>query len=278
MAARLRFERAAPRRLRNDKVPAPIRAELEDLWDGIIADVYDEVAGLRRTKALKREVVERALLRVSGRVLQGQRAVIVAAVHYPLPGEDPRRHAALAGVGGGASAVAEEVAAFGTAGLAATVAIVAAVVGEVFETYVASSARTWQYHQAQRSPDPAVVVTDLAEAAGYGDSVGRRATSGVAHDAASWLGQHLLRRTTSRFARGLVPVVGVGVGAGMSVTNVRRVTRLPLRAVSEEEVWRLATDLMADEAYQADRARFLELTGDPLPPPPPPPPVSSNPD
>ena len=65
VAERLRFGRAAPRRLRGDRLPAPVRGELEQLWDGIVADVYDEVAGLRRYRGLSSATVERVLTRVS---------------------------------------------------------------------------------------------------------------------------------------------------------------------------------------------------------------------
>lgn len=247
VAAKLNFDKAAPRRLRSDNLPEDVQEELRDLWNGIVADVYDEVAGLRRTKALGRESVERALRRIAGRLLQAERVVIVAGVNYPMKGESSWKHVAVAGAGGGGSAVAEEVAAFGTMGTATTVAIVSAVVGEVFETYVASSARTRQYRSAGRSPDPAIVLIDLAEAAGYGDSAGRRVSARVAHDAAAWLGEQLVRRTATRFARSLVPVLGVGVGAGISAVGVRRVTKLPLRPVSTSELERFRAELDASD-------------------------------
>lgn len=262
IADRLRFERAAPRRLRSDKLPDAVRDELEDLWDGIVADVYDEVAGLRKTKALSRDTVERALMRVADRLLQAERVVIVAGVHYPIKGSRAWKHVAVAGAGGGGAAAVQEVSTFATFGTATTVAIVSAVVGEVFETYVAASARSRQYLAAQRSPDPATVVVDLAEASGYGDSAGRRATVQAAHSAATWLGEQVVRRTATRFARGIVPVVGIGVGAGMSALGVRRVTKLPLRPVSELEVRRLAEEVLGDpDVYASDLERFERLGG-----------------
>jgi hypothetical protein len=261
VAARLEFDRAAPRRLRSSRLPDQVQDELRDLWNGIIADVYDEVAGLRRTKAFRRDAIERSLHRIAERLLQAERVVIVAGVHYPMRGERTGRYVAVAGVGGGSSAVVEEVAAFGSFGTATTIAIVSAVVGEIFETYVAASARTRQYLQQQRSPDPASIVIDLAEASGYGDSAGRRATAQAAHNAAAWLGDQLVRRTASRFARSLVPVVGVGAGAGISAWGVHRVTRLPLRPVSAQEVRRLADEVISDpHSYEVDRDRFLALT------------------
>ncbi len=260
VADRLRFDRAAPRRLRTDKMPPAVQEELRQLWDGIAADVYDEVAGLRRTKGLSSATVERALGRVADRLLQAQRVVIFAAVHYPLKGERSRRHIAVAGVGGGSAAAAEALAVYGSFGTAAAVAILSAVVGEVFESYVAASARTRQYLGAGRSPDPDVVLTDLAESAGYSMSVGRRASPKLARDAAGWLGEQLAKRTASRFARGLVPFVGVALGAGMSAWNVRTVTRHPLRPPAPEELLRLADDIVNDPAEYAEaRHRYLLL-------------------
>src|SRR5690606_16595080 len=75
VAERLRFDAAAPRRLRSEKLPPAVRAELQSLWDGIAADVYDEVAGLRRAKALSSKTVERVLERVADRLLQAQRVI-----------------------------------------------------------------------------------------------------------------------------------------------------------------------------------------------------------
>jgi CubicO group peptidase (beta-lactamase class C family) len=261
VADRVRFDRAAPRRLRSDRLPAPVQDELRRLWDGIAADIYDEVAGVRRTKAFDSATVERALRRVSDRLLQAERVVVFAAVHYPLKGDRPGRHIAVAGVGGGSAAAAEELALYGSFGTATAVAILSAVVGEVFEAYVAASGRTRQYQRAGRSPDPDVVLTDLAEAAGYGTSVGRRATPKLANDAASWLSEQLIKKTAARFTRALVPLVGVAIGAGMSAFNVRRVTKMQLRPPAPEELLRLADDITNDpHAYVAARERYVELS------------------
>jgi hypothetical protein len=264
VSERLRFDRAAPRRLRGDRLPAPVRGELEQLWDGIVADVYDEVAGLRRYRGLSSATVERVLTRVADRVLQAERVIIFAAVHYPLATDRAGHHVAMAGMGGASSAAAEELAVFGSFGTATAVAILTAVVGEVFETYVAASARTRDYHRAGRSPDPDVVLTDLAEVAGYANSVGRRATPPMARDAAAWLSDLIVRRTASRFSRSLIPLAGVAIGAGWSMFNVRRVTRLPLRPPAPDELLRLADDIMNDEhAYNEARQRYLELPDPP---------------
>jgi hypothetical protein len=263
VADRLRFERAAPKRLRDEQLPAEVRDELAALWDGIVADVYDEVAGLKRRRAFGRAQVQQVLERVRTRFLQAERVVIIGAVHRPLGGDADWRHVAAGGAGGAASAVAEEIAAYGTVGTATTTAIVAAIAGEVLETYIAASARVQQYRRAGRRPDPGLIVTDLAQAAGYGDAAGRRASNRVARDAATWLGEALITRTSKRFARGLLPVVGVAIGGATSALSVRRVTNLALRPPSEDEVLRLASDVVTDpdqpdQPDQPDRLDHLD--------------------
>jgi hypothetical protein len=289
VAERVRFSAAAPKRLRGESIPAEVRDQLEALWDGIVADVYDEVAGLRRTRVFNRAVIERVLARVAVRLQQTERALVVTAVHWPLPAEGERRHVATAAAGGAVAAATEEIAVYGGMGVGATVAVTSAILGEVFETYVAASGRTHQYRRAHRSPAPDVVVADLAQALGLGSAVGRRASRELTREAVAWLEQHLLTRTARRFSRSLVPVVGIGVGAGMAGAGVRKALKLPLRPPSEDEVLRIAEHLVREQAYEQDRARFaaLDPTGAPppppdpawgppnAPPPPPPPPPPS---
>ncbi len=263
VADRIRFEEAAPKKWRDpERMPPAVQQELSQLWNGIAADVYDEVAGLRRTKAVDRDTITRVLSRVADRILDAEKVLVVAAVHHPLPGERPWRHIAVAGLSGAGAAASEELAVFTSGGTAVTLAILAAIVGEVAETYVAASARTRQYLQAGRSPDPVVVLLDVAEAAGYGASLGRRANLHIAHNAAEFLGERVAIRTTSRFARGLVPIAGIGLAAGLSGQGVRRVVSQPLRPPSADELRRLTADAMVeseDEAYERDRRRMLEL-------------------
>jgi hypothetical protein len=112
------------------------------------------------------------------------------------------------------------------------------------------------------------VLVDLAEAAGYGDSAGRRATGHLAHDAAGWLGEQLVVRTASRFTRSLVPVVGVGMGAGISLLGVRKVTKLPMRPAAPDEILRLADEVMADpDSYPVERTSSSRSPTRPHPPP-----------
>jgi hypothetical protein len=100
---------------------------------------------------------------------------------------------------------------------------------------------------------------DLAEAAGYGSAAGRRATPAIARDAAEWLSESIVRHTAAHFARALIPLVGVGIGAGTAAYNVRQVVRLPLRPHNPDEVMRLADQIMADpRAYAEARDRYLE--------------------
>lgn len=272
LANKLSFERAAPRRLRRAEVPEEAREVLRQVWDGIVADVWDEVQGTPRRQLLSKERIAAVLARVGTRLQEGERALIVTATYYPLPGQRSWTHAATAGVGAGGAAVAEGFAAVGTAGAGAAVAVTSAILGELFETYVAASARTRQYRRAGRSPDPALVATDLAEALGYTDSSGRRVDRQLTGKALAWLARSLTRRTTSRFARGLVPVAGAAASAGLASRDVVRATRLELRPPAEDELHRLAADL-EDQAAEADAwLAELDRRVEPSPPPPPPPP------
>ncbi len=257
----MRFANAAPRRFRSDKVPAEAQQVFAELWDGIVADVYDEVAGLSRRKLFSKQVVERIVGRVAVRVRQAERALIVTGVYWPLPGDREWKHIAAGGTGGALAAASEELAAFGSAGTGATVAITSAIVGELFETYVAASGRTQQYRRTGRSPAPDLIVADLAQTMGLTRAAGRRAGHELTREALAWLDARIVERATKRFARGLVPVVGVASGAGLGGSGVRKLLKAPLRPASEDEVFRMAQDIVDDPArydaaYVEDLDRF----------------------
>ena len=264
LADKLRFDRAAPKRLRRDEVPAEAREVLGNVWDAVVAEVWDEVAGTPRRKLFDRDRVAAVLARVAGTLQQGERALIVAAVYYPLPGDSGWKQAAAAGVGSAGAAAAGGLAVVGSAGTGAAVAVTTAVVGELFETYAAASARTQQYRRAQRSPDPALVAADLAEALGWEDGHGRRMDRELTTRALGWLSRTVTTRTGARLARGLLPVAGAVASGSLASRDVLRVARLELRPPAEDELARLAGAL-ADEAPVdpfAEQGRFL-------PPPPP---------
>jgi hypothetical protein len=260
VAEKLMFDEAAPRRLRGDRLPAEAQAVLRELWDGIVADVYDEVAGQRRTKLWDKQLVARVLQRVAFRMQQGERALLVTGVYHPLAGDADWKQIGLASAGSGGAAAAEELAAYLSVGSGTTIAVTSAIVAELFETYVAASARTRQYRRAGRSPDAELVALDLAEALGFGGSVGRRSSREVAQQAVRWLGEHVAVRTGARFARGLLPVVGVVANAGVAGRNVRRVVQLPLRRPSEDEIVREANDLLSERGYHQVREDFQAIT------------------
>src|SRR5690606_6166489 len=110
---------------------------------------------------------------------------------------------------------------------------------------------------------PDLVVADLAESTGLTAAFGRRASIDLSREAIRWLDEQLVRRTSRRFARGHIPVAGVAIGAGLSSNGVRRVVNLPLRAPSEDELLRLAQQVVDDDParYGRDRERFAQLPG-----------------
>ncbi|MDZ7732760.1 MAG: hypothetical protein U5R31_06245 [Acidimicrobiia bacterium] len=202
IADELRFDVAAARSVRGARLPPEVRATFRYVWDGIIADVHDELRGASRTGHLNRRVVDRILRRVAGRVQQGQVALIVAGVHHPFPGR--RSGTATAGLSSAGLAGTEELIAFTSTGTAAAGAVGAAVAGELLEVYLASSARTQQYRRHGRSPSPKLVVTELAEI--YGAGFRRRAAGGatieVVQRALRSLAGDVVARTSRRCFRG----------------------------------------------------------------------------
>jgi hypothetical protein len=262
VAERISFAEAAPRRVRSERLPAEAREVFHDLWDDIVAEVYDEMAGRSKRQMFDRDVINRVLHRVAGRMQQGERALIAAAVYAPIPGDKEWKHVGIAGAGAGVGAAAEEAAAYFSAGTGATVAVCSAIVAELFETYVAASARTRQYRREGRSPDPELIATDLAESLGYAGSIGRRTNSELTRSVVSFLADQLLVRTSTRFARGLLPVIGIGVNAGTAGRNIRRVVKLPKRNPSEAEVMRQAEGILREhEAWVTARDRFESMPG-----------------
>src|SRR4051812_1561735 len=61
VADKVAFEEAAPKRVRNDKVPAEAQEIFRDVWNDIVADVYDEMAGRGRKQLFDKEVIQHVL-------------------------------------------------------------------------------------------------------------------------------------------------------------------------------------------------------------------------
>src|SRR5690606_28436069 len=125
-----------PRRLRRAPLPPETREVVAGVWDAVVADVWDEVAGTTRRSLFDRDRMAEVLGRVADTAQQGERALIVAGVHHPMPGAASWKQATLAGLGAAGSATVGGVAVVGSAGAGAAVAVTAAVVGELLETYV----------------------------------------------------------------------------------------------------------------------------------------------
>ena len=232
VAAQLRFSAAAPDSIRRLQVPPEVQQALRDLWNGVIGDLYDEIRRLRERdgdQVVTRENLERVAVRVVDRIEEGQRAMVLAGTIEPLPWESSRRHIAAAAVGVGSATMAAEIATYASFAMGAAVGAAAVIVSEAFETYVASSARTHQYRQVGRHPDPALIAMDLAVALGESTSISIPAEGEVTRSAAAWLGRMLVRKTARRMLRALIPFVGVAWNATSASRDVARVVRLPLR-------------------------------------------------
>jgi len=256
VARKLSFDRAAPKRLRQSDVPPEARQVVAGVWDSVVADVWDEVRGTKRRDLRDKDRITAIVARILDRLQHGERALLVAGVYYPMPGDAGWKHAGAAGAGSAGAAAAGSLALVGSAGTAAAVAITTAVVGELFETYVASSARTRQYLRARREPDPSLIAMDLAEALGYTDNAGRRSSRALTTKALGYLAKTAGPRATSRILRGLVPVAGAVAAGGMAWRDVQRVAALELRPPSPEEVARMAGEIDDEQAQQSPDSRF----------------------
>ncbi len=229
VARRLDFDDAAPASLKYLKVPPEVAAALRDLWNGVIADVYDEIQIISADRHLHREHAERVAGRVVRRIEESQKAMVLAGTIQPLPGDDARAHARSAAIGVGGATGAAAIATYGGFVVGASVGVAAVIVSECFETYVAASARTHQYRAVGRTPDPEVIAMDIAAALGQKTSIGIPAEGEFARTAMKWLAKFLVEKTVKRILRMLLPVVGVAWNATSARRDILKVTSLPLR-------------------------------------------------
>ncbi len=253
-ARQLEFTSAAPKALReSSRLPPEVVGVFQDIWDQTIADVYDELGNGAKRDHFDREVIGRVLKRIAGRLEQGQTALIVAGTVYPSPG-GPARQTITAGASGAALAGIEEVVAYTSSGAAAATAVLAAVVAELLDTYLAASARTRQYRTWGRDPSPELIAQELAAARGV-DPDNNKSHVAIQPVLAA-LGRDLVRRTSGRFVRVLVPVVGIGIGAYSSAADLRRITRLEASDVTPEEADRLRRN--ADKSFDESLTTLLD--------------------
>ncbi|MFN0089184.1 MAG: hypothetical protein ACKVWR_02785 [Acidimicrobiales bacterium] len=274
VARRLEFERAAPRAMRRGGLPPEARQALAAVWNGLVADIYEEVSDVkRRTAVFDPAVVARVLARIAGRVDDANRLMIVTAAHAPLPGDADWKHIGVAATASGLGAAADELVLYGSAGAAAAAVLATAVVGELFETYVAASGRVRKYRRAGRSPGPALIAQDLAEALGRTVERPVQAQRDSLERLLRWLAAKALHRIRRRLLKGLVPVAGVALAAGLSGRDVRRVLALPMRTPAEDELLRLAAIAAAEAGTwphdATDLGPFLRSHPPALPPPAP---------
>lgn len=259
IADRLEFDAAAPASLRRAPgLPPEAREVVRAIWNGLVADVYDEMRGTGRRALFDKGTILRVLERLNARIDEANRLMIVVGAHAPMPGSSVR-HVGVAMGASGVSAGVTEIVAFGSAGTAAAASVTAAVVGELFETYLATSARVGQYQRAGRLPGPEILAHDLAEALGR-ERVDRVDASRQSIEALlRWLANQATHRMQRRLLKGLVPMLGIGVSAGASARDMRRVLAVAMRVPDAEEVRRLAVQADSAEPWRFAREDFERL-------------------
>jgi hypothetical protein len=241
----LAFDRAAPRLIRNnDRLPAEAREAFRHVWDGIVVEVADHFHRHSYREARKPKNLRALLHRLEGLLNQAQELVIVCGTYWPLPGT-PTTQAVVATGGTAAVTGAEQVVAFGSAGTAATSVIATSLLLEIYETYVAASARTRQYRDAQRDPDHVQIAIDLANA--WSNKRTERIMARQFIDTAL---RRLERRLAIRAWRGVMEAISLVVGvlwaAGSTTRAMSQVLRLPMAPADEDELARMTARLRAD--------------------------------
>jgi hypothetical protein len=208
----------------------------------------------RKPKNLK------ALLRRLEHLLNdAQELMIVCGTYWPMPGGSARHIAVATGGSAGVTGIDQAIA-FGSAGVAATTVVTTSLVLEIFETYMAASARTQQYRAAQREPDHLRIAVDLADA-----WAGRRREQIFVRQfvdlALERLEKRLAMRAWGRIMESISLIVGVVWAGGSSARAMSRVLKLPMLPADEEELERLAARIKADgqPAYDASVQQLGEL-------------------
>jgi hypothetical protein len=242
VAPQFAWDRAAPRVLRNnDRLPAEAQEAFKHIWDGIVVEVGQYFDTHSYREARKPKNLKALLARMRGLLNQAQELAIVCGTYWPLP-TSPTTQAVVATGGTAAVTGAEQLVGIGSVGMAATGVVASALIIEIYETYVAASARTKQYRAAQRDPDHVRIAVDLADAWSH------RRTEEIAMrqfvDAAlERLEMRLAIRSWRRVLEAVSLVVGVVWAAGSTSLAMRKVLKLPMRPADEEELKRMAEKL-----------------------------------
>jgi hypothetical protein len=254
------FDKAAPRILRqNDQLPVQAQEAMRHIWDGVVVEVGKHFAQHGYREARKPKNLKALLRRLERLLNDAQELMIVCGTYWPMPGGAARLATIATGGSAGVTGV-EQAIAFGSAGVAATSVVTSSLIIELFETYMAASARTQQYRAAQRDPDHYRIAVDLADA-----WAGRRReqiyTRQLVDVALERLEVRLAARAWGRLMEAISAIVGIVWAGGSTARAMTRVLRLPMRPADEEELARLAQRLHADgtPTYDAQVQRLNEL-------------------
>lgn len=238
LIARVGADRA-PAVFRSDRLPPEVQAGFADLWDAVAAEVVDFVA-LNGEASLRSKAGRGRLWQRLKRILaQGQVLSIALGHRYPLP-LGPWGHRTAGVVGAGGLALGEQVTAGAALATGPTAPLIVAVVGaamtELFEVYVAASARTERYRHAARTPSMETVATDLGALYGATGLGARPTDRRLAEQAMRAMLTRVLRRAQWRFSETLVPVIGPAISGTMTGSIVTRAQRPALRPPDAAEL------------------------------------------
>jgi hypothetical protein len=189
------------------------------------AEIRDALMRLRKARSPRQAVaaLEEEVERLFG-------TIAPKLVEHPLPIGTSARATATVAIVAGAAATVEEVEALAllipgvniaaSPGIAAVAA--ASFTSLVIEAYVAGSLRVNMLRAAGITPEPNEIARDVLRAMTGRDDV--RLTKIAA--------QGVTRRVLRRWARGVVPFVGIGYAGWDARKTIRAITRMPLAGTS----------------------------------------------
>jgi hypothetical protein len=207
-----------------------MQARARELWAAVpptlIADTRDAVVRLRKAHSPRQLVgaFDAELINL----FDGLSPTII---EHPLPMANPRTAATAVAIIAGCAAAVDEIETLalllpGVDVVAApSLPVVAAAYFSAFalEAYVAGSLRVHLLHAGGYSVDPATLTRDVLSA-----MTGRTDRTAPTNSLTRAAANPLTRRMLRRWARGIVPFVGIGYASWDAHRTIRVITRMPL--------------------------------------------------
>ena len=218
-------------------MPDEMRDLAAEIYSELAPALIEELALIPRSQWFRPRTVERLMTRVAPAVEAAQPRVYAIAVERPSHPGRLRSGELVAGATSAAAAVAEDVVIVTLQAPGYVAALLAQLGAELVEVWAVAQARADAYRRAGRTPTTEMVAADVGEWAGFG--LARRQAAG---ELRRFLARRFAERVQRRVVRAFVPIAGALWNGATSAAAVRRLRRLPLRPVDDDELSRMAAE------------------------------------